>query len=223
MAKKKKLLLVQPHSDDILFSASSFLFNLDKYSKVALMTVEKGDEKRVAEDHALVDLFGIDEYFNSDMDFKDLSYYHYYKELKFKKFSADKSMECLEDYFKTKFLLQLKADVRNKVLQYVNKGYIVVNCLGVGHPMHYFIREALLDLTNYFYRDWPHSYKMKARNEVEPLTSDMKKVDLFDFDEDLHEVKFQTAYQIYKTQRSLLFFEKGYIDKKIKEEFYKLK
>ena len=43
---KQKLLLVQPHSDDILFSCSYFLFS-DKYD-VEVLTVEN-NEKRIAE------------------------------------------------------------------------------------------------------------------------------------------------------------------------------
>ena len=51
MAKKKiKLLCVQPHSDDVLFSASHFLFD-DKY-EVEILTIEN-NTKRVAEDEKL--------------------------------------------------------------------------------------------------------------------------------------------------------------------------
>lgn len=219
----KKVLLVQPHSDDILFSASSFLLGQIGFSKTVLFTVEKGDPKRVAEDHKLVDLFGIDSYINSIVDFVDESYYHYYKEMKFKKFTPEDSWACLEDYFGSEKLQQIAEDVTKKVEYYKKKGYTIVTCLGVGHPMHYFIREILIDLADYFYRDWPHSYKMKAKGQMENMTSNMELEDLFEFSEDDHETKFEIAKQVYKTQSSLLFFEKGYIDKKLKEEFYKVK
>ena len=88
--------------------------------------------------------------------------------------------------------------------------------------MHYFIKECIEDLTDLFYRDFPHSYKRKAQLDFNNI-KDRFELDSEFFDEDDHEVKFEVSYQIYKSQRSLLFFEKGYIDKKIPEQFYKLK
>ena len=52
----KNVLLISPHSDDILFSASQYLFNREKYGKVVLFTVEN-DENRLEEDAALAELF----------------------------------------------------------------------------------------------------------------------------------------------------------------------
>lgn len=218
---KKNLLLIQPHSDDVLFSASRYLFNAEDYGKITLFTIEGGNEKRTAEDEALCNLFGIDEYITSNVEFEDNSYYTYYKELKFKKFGIAESWECLGHRFGEDFLDTLKADIRKTVKKYKKKNYEVVTCLGIGHPMHFFLRNSIEDLADVFYRDFPHSYKMKAKNSMEEFTSGFKSEPELYFEEESHKMKFEIAYQIYKTQRSLLFFEKGYIDKKIAEEFYR--
>ncbi len=216
---KRNLLLIQPHSDDILFSASKYLFNRGDYNKVTLFTVEGGDEKRVAEDMELCDLFGIDEYINSKVQFTDNSYYTFYKELGFKKFNIEDSMRTLDHRFGGKFMAELGRDIMKTVKKYKKNNYEVVVCLGIGHPMHWFVRFTTEKLADVFYRDFPHSYKMKAKGSLEEFIQGLKEPELY-FDKEEHKLKFETAYQVYKTQRSLLFFEKGYIDKKLPEEFY---
>jgi len=216
----KKVLLIQPHSDDVLFSASKYLFEASNCEKIAMFTVEGGDPKRVAEDKALCDLFGIKEYFNSSVEFIDESYYFYYKELKFKNFTIEQSEVCLLKCFGKDFLNDLSDDIRNKVKKYKKKGYEIVVCLGIGHPMHWFVMDCIKDMADTYYRDFPHSYKRKAKGQLENFVFD-KVLSEEHFDEKQHEIKFESARQIYKTQRGLLFFEKGYIDKKIAEQYYK--
>ncbi len=216
---KRKVLLVQPHSDDVLFSASKFLFDKKQYDKIVLFTVEGGDEKRVAEDKILCDTVGVDKYINSNIEFTDNSYYTYYKDLKFKNFNIENSKICLEKEFGKKFLKELKKDIRKIVKSYKKKEYDVVVCLGIGHPMHWFVRNCIEEFADIYYRDFPHSYKRKGLVGLEEATEGLKLHTEW-LDEDLHELKFETAYQVYKSQRSLLFFEKGYIDKQLPEEFY---
>ena len=217
---KKNLLLCQPHSDDVLFSASKYLFDASKYGKVVLFTVEGGDQKRQDEDRALCNLFGIHDYITSNVEFVDDSYYTYYKELKFKKFGISESWECIGHRFGEDFLSTLKDDIRRTVEKYKKKNYEVVTCLGIGHPMHFFLRNSIEDLADVFYRDFPHSYKRKAVGSLEEFTSGFLAEPELHFDEEQHQMKWEIAYQVYKSQRSLLFFEKGYIDKKLPEEFY---
>ena len=54
--KNKKLLLIQPHSDDILFSCSHLLFD-GQYEKEVL-TIEN-NPKRISEDVKLYDFLNI--------------------------------------------------------------------------------------------------------------------------------------------------------------------
>lgn len=215
---KQNILLVQPHSDDILFSASKFLFNKDKYGKVKILTIENGNEKRVKEDIELCNLFDI-KFDNLGINFEDDSYYHYYQ--KHKIFLSENCDEILLDRYGSDFLDELKSKLRKYVKKHKRLDYEIIVCFGCGHPMHYFVKECIKDLSDLFYRDFPHSYKRKTKLDFENNTEFILESEYFDEDE--HKVKFDIAYQIYKTQRSLLFFEKGYIDKKISEQFYKLK
>jgi hypothetical protein len=215
---KQNVLLIQPHSDDILFSASKFLFDKKRFGDIKILTIEKGNQKRVNEDIELCELFDV-KYENLGFDFEDDSYYHYYQ--KHKIFLSDNCDEILEDRYGSEFLYSIKTKLRKFVKKHRNLNYKIVVCLGVGHPMHYFVMNCVKDLSDLFYRDFPHSYKRKAKLDFENLTEFILESEYFD--EENHEMKFEIAYQIYKTQRSLLFFEKGYIDKKISEQFYKLK
>lgn len=218
---KNKILLVQPHSDDILFSASKFLFNSSDYKMVKVLTVESGNEKRVQEDIELCELFQVG-YENLGLDFEDTSYYHYYKVFKHKVFEADNCREVLIDLYGKEFLKDIRKKLRKFVNSHILAGYQIVTCVGVGHPMHQFVMECIKDLTDLFYRDFPHSYKRKTQGAMEDVLSAFKLKEEY-FNEEEHTLKFDIAYKVYKTQRSLLFFEKGYIDKKIAEQFYVLK
>jgi hypothetical protein len=215
---KQNVLLIQPHSDDILFSASKYLFERDNYGEVKILTIEKGNPKRVDEDIQLCELFNV-EYLNLGFDIEDDSYYHYYK--KHTVFESENCLPVLKERYGKEFLSEIRESLRKLVKKHKKRGFKILVCLGIGHPMHQFIMECVEDLTDLFYRDFPHSYKRKTKVEFENLTRFKLKSSYFD--EENHKMKFDVAYQIYKTQRSLLFFEKGYIDKKIAEEFYTLK
>lgn len=218
---KKDVLLIQPHSDDILFSASKFLFNRNKFGDVKVLTIENGNKTRVAEDELLAETFGVT-YDNLGFEIEDDSYYHYYKVFNYKVFDSDNCHDVLVDRYGTTFLSEIRSTLRKYVKKHAKRGYQIVVCLGVGHPMHWFIMDCIKDMADLFYRDFPHSYKRKTALEMEKVFTKFILESEY-FDEDNHEVKFQASYEIYKTQRSLLFFEKGYIDKKLPEQFYKLR
>lgn len=214
----KKILLIQPHSDDILFSASKYLFNKDKYKDIVLLTVEN-NPIRNKEDEDLAEVFGITNIHLKSLE-KDESYYHFYKEDKKRKFSFEKSYSSLVDYLGDKILIEIKEELNKVVDSYKKKGYEIVCCLGVGHPMHYFVRLCIEKKVDIFYRDFPHSYKRKTAECVATELGDFKLKNSYKLSEEQHEMKWDIAYQVYKTQRSLLFFEKGYIDKNLPEEYY---
>lgn len=216
--KKKNVLLLQPHSDDILFSCSKFLFERENYGDVVIMTMENGNSKRVAEDIALCELFNV-RHETLDEDYEDTSYYEYYK--RFKTFKSEECIPILEDLYGIKFLKNLRKKLRIFVKEYLENDYLVVTCLGIGQPMHHFLMENTKDLAHLFYRDFPHSYKRKTQ-ECFNSKIGFELVEEF-FSEEEHSMKFDIAKKIYKTQSSLLFFEKGYIDKKLPEQFYTLK
>src|SRR5574344_1468473 len=99
MAKKKiKLLCVQPHSDDVLFSASHFLFD-DKY-EVEILTIEN-NTKRVAEDKKLYEFLGIP-YHHLKVEFDDQSFYGFHK--KYDEVTSQNAVEWLEEFLVRKLL-----------------------------------------------------------------------------------------------------------------------
>lgn len=220
MKNKQKILLIQPHSDDILFSASKYLFNSSDYKDVKVLTVEGGNAKRVSEDEELCKFFGVG-YINLGLDYEDDSYYHYYKI--HRTFSWNNCHRILIERYGKEFLKELRTILREIVKAYKSERYQIIIPLGVGHPMHWFVRHCLGNLADIFYRDFPHSYKRKTALDLKDVTSYNFELESEYFNEEEHEMKFQLSYQIYKTQRSLLFFEKGYIDKKLPEQFYKIR
>lgn len=212
----KKFLLFQPHSDDVLFSASKFLF--DDEAEITLFTLEKNQD-RLKEDRILQEFFpNIKKIISTVVDYEDNSYYTFYKELKEKEFNAEAAQEVVEYDFE-EILPNLKKQIDNTIKVFKANGYKIIAPLGVGHPMHFWLSEQLKKHADLFYRDWPHSYKRKAKNFMKERLNEFVLKESF-FDDELHELKFEIAYQTYKSQRSLMFFEKGYIDKKLPEEFY---
>lgn len=218
MGKQTNVLLIQPHSDDVLFSASKFLLNRGDYGSVVLLTVENSP-LRNKEDEELANLFDLKDIHLEGL-VNDESYYHFYKEDKKRVFSFRKSYESIKEYLGNDKLKEIRKNLNKKVDYYKEKGYTIVCCLGVGHPTHYFVRKCIEDRVDLFYRDFPHSYKRKTQNCVEMEISDFKISETYKLSKEEHELKWQIAYQVYKTQRSLLFFEKGYIDKNLPEEYY---
>ena len=162
---KQKLLLVQPHSDDILFSCSCFLFS-DKYD-VEVLTVEN-NEKRIAEDKALFKFIGIP-FHHLEVEFDDQSYYGYHK--KYKTVNVEDSLFYLREYFGSSVLNNIELALAEFVNNFTkkNKGCVVVSPWGIGHPFHLFVRDTLEKYISvlWYYREFPHSYKKRSQHQVE--------------------------------------------------------
>jgi len=218
MAKKKQkqdLLLIQPHSDDIIFSASYFLFNREKYGKVTMLTIEY-DEKRLEEDAKLCEMFDMKLLtIKTKVDSKG---YHkeYYADRK--KIDDDSAWEfCLSKLGKKKMNKMIN-DIDRVLDKYSDR--TIVTCMGVGHPFHWLITLLTSEDADLFYRDFPHSYKRRNQEYLKLVQQENFKPNFEFFDKELHDKKFDIVKQIYKSQSSLLFFEKRYIEKLLPEEFY---
>ena len=95
---------------------------------------------------------------------------------------------------------------------------------GVGHPMHTFVRDTIESVTDglWYYRDFPHSYKKRARQQVKEQLEDYELKESVSVAE-FHDVKWDLAKKFYKSQSGLLWFEQSYIGKQLPEEVYVLK
>lgn len=215
--KTEKLLLIQPHSDDILFCCSHLLF-LPQY-EVQVLTVEN-DPKRIAEDEKLFDFLNIP-FHHLELDFHDESYYEFHKN--YKEVTVEATYKHLNEYFGRETLNEIEETLVNWVRKFLkkNKGYTVVAPWGVGHPFHLFVRETLQGALSYmeYYREFPHSYKRRSQPQVEKQKQEYtlkRSVPV----EEFHEVKWKLASKFYRSQSGLQFYEQGYIKKQLPEEIY---
>ena len=185
------------------------------------MTVEN-NKKRITEDAKLFDFLNIP-FHHLNIDYDDESYYSYHNEYKKTELTIDKAYKCLinccgrdvMDEFEDsigKFL----NDFRKK-----NKDYIVVAPWGIGHPFHLFIRETIQKYISnlWYYREFPHSFKRMAKEQVANQLNDYKLIQKIPI-EDFADIKWSLGKKFYKTQSSMFFYEKGYMDKNIPEEIY---
>jgi hypothetical protein len=215
---KQKLLLIQPHSDDILFSSSYFILHPDEY-ECEVLTIEN-NPKRIKEDKALYEFLGIKHY-NLNVAFDDQSYYGYHKQ--YKEVTAEDSIVYLQEYFGKKVLSEIEAQLKQFIDNYnkTHKAYIVVAPWGIGHPFHLYIRmiveQNIGDVL--YYREFPHSYKKRSKIQVIKQQEICRLLHSFDLKE-CNDVKWQLAKKFYKSQSSLLWFEQGYIKKQLPEEIY---
>lgn len=216
--RRTKLLLVQPHSDDILFSCSYFLLHPEEY-EVEVLTIEN-NPKRIAEDKKLFEFLEIP-FHHLDTDFDDQSYYGYHK--KYKEVTVDDSWIWLREFFGNDTLTDIEVQLREFLTKFfkTHKGYMIVAPWGVGHPFHLFVRDLLEQTCSlmWYYREFPHSYKRRSKVQVEKQQEDYKIVHTFPV-EDFDDVKWGLAKKFYRSQSGLLFFEQGYIKKQLPEEIY---
>lgn len=213
---KKKFLIIQPHSDDALFSVANLIFS---DNEVSVLTVEN-NEKRVKEDVKLYEFLGIP-YHHLEVEFNDESFYSFHK--KYKEVTSENSKAHLIDFFGEKTVNAIRDEIVKFVIAFKkkHKDVQIVVPWGVGHPMHCFIRDAIESQADnlWYYRDFPHSYKRRAKTQIE---AQIKEYDLFKSVpvDDFHEVKWELAKKFYKSQSGLLWFEQGYIKKQLPEEIY---
>ena len=71
----------------------------------------------------------------------------------------------------------------------------------------------------WYYRDFPHSYKKRAKSQVVAQLEDYELKESVSVAE-FHDVKWDLAKKFYKSQSGLLWFEQGYIKKQLPEDIY---
>jgi hypothetical protein len=215
---KQKLLLIAPHSDDILFSCSYFLLHPEEY-ECEVLTVEN-NPKRIKEDEALYSFLNIP-FHHLEVDFDDQSYYGYHK--RYKEVTVDESLLYLKEFFGTETLNDIEYQLQEFLAKFLkkHKQYTVVAPWGIGHPFHLYIRYLLEQnvSTMWYYREFPHSYKKRSRVQVEKQQQVYELIHSFPVAE-FDDVKWMLAKKMYKSQSGLLFFEQGYIKKQLPEEIY---
>ena len=214
----KKFLIVQPHSDDALFSAFTWLLKHGQNTEV--LTVENND-KRVAEDVKLYEFLNIP-YSHLSVSFDDQSFYDFHK--KYSEVTEDNALEHLINYFGADKVAEIKDAIVETLEKKVDKETQIIVPWGIGHPFHLFVRIAIEqeydDLI--YYREFPHSYKRRAQSQVK---RQLESFNLFKIIEtkSIEDIKWSLARKYYKSQSGLLWFEQGYIKKHLSEEFYKRK
>ena len=219
--KKRNLLLIQPHSDDIIFSAANFLKERGEYDDVIMLTVEY-NEKRLEEDILLCEEFDMTLMTLRTKVSSENFHKEYYSDKKL--MSDDSAMSfCLMKIGENK-LLKMASELDGILEVMSEDGYLIVTCLGVGHPFHWLVRNLTERHADLFYRDFPHSYKRRNKEYFVGLTNSefkLKQVhELTGLKEEDGANKFQFVKDFYKSQSSLLFFEQGYIKKMLPEEYY---
>ena len=210
-------MFIQPHSDDIILSCFDRLN--EKGIQPTILTIEH-DEKRSKEDLGLIEAIPNLKVINGvDLGKEETSYKDYWGQNMHRKFVPEEVMDVL--------LNSLDNDKIDSILELLEQTINsedwdeIYTCMGVGHPLHWFIHETTKDVATKFYRDWPHSYK--KRN----LTFFNEYSQTFDFieevnDDEVLESKHRLFKKYYKTQSGLLYFEQKNIEKNFSEKYYTL-
>ena len=217
---KKKYLIIQPHSDDALFSAGHLIFS-DK--DVSILTVEN-NAKRIAEDEKLYEFLGKN-WNHLSVEFDDQCFYGFHKQ--YKTLNEQNAKDYLTEYFGKDKLKEIRKAVEKFVSDFISKSkkeVVIYVPWGVGHPFHLFVRSTIekkFGESNIirFYRDFPHSYKRRANQQV---TEQLLEFELYKNYpvEEFADIKWDLAKKFYKSQSGLLWFEQGYIKKNLPEEVY---
>lgn len=218
--KKRNLLLIQPHSDDIIFSAANFLKERNKYDQVIMLTVEY-NEKRLEEDRLLCEEFDMELFTLRTKVSSENFHKEYYSDKKL--MSDDSAMSFCHLKLGSNKLKRLRKELEETLDLFKEEGFLIVTCLGVGHPFHWLVRVLTEDYSDLFYRDFPHSYKRRNKEYFVGITNTnfkLKEVHELEKLNDSGENKFDYVKNFYKSQSSLLFFEQGYIKKMLPEEYY---
>jgi len=214
---KTKYLVIQPHSNDALFSVSHLLLdNVDK--EVEVLTVE-GNNKRILEDNELSELIGI-KFHNLGIEFVDDCYKNFWKNNK--EVNVQNAKEFLANFHGKSRMDKLKERLQNWILKHREKNncILVVPC-GFGEPFHLFVRYTIEEISNYclYYREFPHSYKKRIQPQVQQFQKQYKQISCVELGE-LHDLKWEIAKKIYKSQSGTIWYEQDYIRKQLPEELY---
>ncbi len=216
--KNVKYLIVQPHSDDALFSVAHLLFS-DK--DVAILTVENNG-KRVEEDRKLYEFLG-KPYQHLKVEFDDQSFYGFYKQ--YKSLNPTNCVEYLTNYFGEEKLKEIKEALKDYLTKFLSKNdnVRIFTPWGIGHPFHMFVSTIVGKFAKkakiFYYRDFPHSYKQRAKEQVKEQLVDYELYKSYPVTE-IADIKWDLAKRFYKSQSGLLWFEQNYIKKNLPEEVY---
>jgi hypothetical protein len=213
----KKILLIQPHSDDILFSASHYLFNSKPEDDVVVLTVEY-NKKRLAEDEEVCQHFGA-KLMTLEVKADSTNFHKEYYSLH-TQMDDESALDFCVSKMGTETFLKLEKELRKTLKKFKKDGYTIVTCLGVGHPFHWLTRILTQDKADLFYRDFPHSYKRRNQAYLNGIVNSEFELSFTSNPDKEHAIKIDLVKSYYKTQSSLLFFEKRYIEKCLPEEFY---
>lgn len=215
MGKIKKVLLISPHSDDALFSCAHALLSDDFITEV--LTIEN-NQKRIEEDKKLYEFLGIP--FNHlTVEFDDQSFYNYHK--LYKDFNHEVCMSYLTEFFGEDKLEEIAMALYLFIGDFrkTHPDYLIIAPFGQSHPFHYYIHYLLSDVADFFYREFPHSYKKRAQQQFQ---ESLRGFELYKSvpTVEIHDTKFALARKFYKTQSGLLWYEQNYINKMLPEELY---
>lgn len=219
MRNGKKYLIISPHSDDALFSVGHLIFS-DK--DVSILTVEN-NPKRIEEDRKLYEFLSRN-WNHLSVEFDDQCFYDFHK--KYKSLNVSNGHDFLTEYFGRDKLEEIRKAIEGFVQNFINnskKNVIIYIPWGVGHPFHLFVREVVYNKFKKnpirYYRDFPHSYKRRATQQVNEQLLDYDLFKSYSVEE-FADIKWQLARKFYKTQSGLLWFEQNYIKKNLPEEIY---
>ena len=213
-----KYLIIQPHSDDALLNCGHLIFAPNVH--VHILTVEN-DPRRAEEDRRLYDFLQIPvEHLPLD-GFIDDSYYGFKKA--YKTLNVGNCYEFLTEHYGRSTLNEIEDALRTRVAEFLRgkRGWEVVAPWGINHPFHLFVRATLQSVISSmkYYREFPHSYKRRAQQQVEEQKREYNLFGSYPVEE-FHDVKFKLASKFYKSQSGFFFYENGYIQKKLPEEIY---
>ena len=213
----KTFLIIQPHSDDAILSCCSFILSSD--DNIEVLGIEN-NPKRIKEDINLFKFIGV-KFQHLNLDFIDNCYSGFYKLIGTNgAMEHDVVMAYLTEYFTLEVINKIKSNLIEFLFSNKDK-YEYILPLGIGHPFHYFIFDIVKDLSyvKYFYREFPHSFKRRTKNQFDAAIKGMR---LFYSNDDveLHDLKFKIAQKFYKSQSGFFFYEQGNIKKYYKEEIY---
>jgi len=208
-----KILIVQPHSDDALLSCYHLF---DSTNKIVILTVED-DQKRISEDKQLQDIFN-DVVIDNCKDTVDGTYSDYWK--KHKIFNWREVLKLYIKKYDYGEYKHLKYQLIDKITKCKNKGFTIFVPFGAGHPFHLIIHKICYNLADYFYRDFPHSYKtQRGLRYFEEQKNNYRLVSSTDVTPFQAE-KIRIFGEVYKSQRAFQFYEKNNLEKCYPEEIY---
>lgn len=213
----KKVLFIQPHSDDIVLSCFGKL--IEKGIQPTILTIED-DPKRIAEDIKMNEFIpNLKVVKGVDFGGEDKSYKGYWGENMHRKFNPEEVLLTAMDFLGEE-KIEAIMEVIGETLD-LEEWDEIYTCMGVGHPMHWFVHEITKAFSTHFYRDWPHSYKKRNREFFESYSTQFNFVEEIN-DEEVLRFKHEVFKKCYKSQSGLLYFEQKNIENNFSEKYYTL-